>query len=402
MVEAEADASAQWSASSRLGYSYVPYGRLQSGRAEVENLTGLGIDVHLGTLQAQVGSPLGLSLELQLPFGALASRSGGTSRTDSGVGDLELRLRQSLRALGVPSVRVGAGLVLPTGDYSARSGAANLAPEASYLTLGRGTAWWLADVEAAAALGARASLWAQLSGRGPLGRTDDGFAWGKEARAVLGGRLRTPWPRVTALLSSELQWRGGASEPDPFSGGRTASANAGGWQWSASPAIGLALGQGLTLAAGLRVPLIAEVTGRQLVPQVGTFLGLSYSYAAAPRRAAPTVSAPPPVVAGKVTVVDYWASWCQPCHEVSRLLDEARVRWPDVEIRKVDASALGHDPSVRLPVEARGALPVVEVYAPDGARRVLLGSEAHRVVEIVDALRAEPARATSVAQEPTP
>lgn len=397
-AEGEAEESALWAASSRLGYSYTPYGRLQLGMDEAENPTGLGVDVHLGTVQAQVGSPLGLAAELQLPFGALASRGSGQSRTDRGVGDLELRLRQSLRALVRAPVRVALGLALPTGDYVARSGAANLAPEASYLTLGRGTLWWLGELEATLALGARAALWTQLAGRGPLGRTDDGFAWGREARAVVGGRLRTPWPRLAVLLSSELQWRGGASEPDPFAGGRTASANAGGWHWSASPALAVSLGDGMALSAGLRVPVLADVTGRQLVPQVGGFLGLAYSYAAGPRRAAPPP--PPPPARGVITVVDYWAAWCQPCHEVSRLLDAASVRWPDVVIRKVDATEPGA--LVRLPVEARGGLPVVEVYAPGGQRRVLLGPEALRVVEIVEALRAAPARGEPIIQEPTP
>lgn len=81
-----------------------------------------------------------------LPFGTLATRSLAERRTDSGVGDLEIRVRQSLRRYVRPvALGVALGAVAPTGPYVARAGAANLAPEASYLTLGRGVPWWIGE-----------------------------------------------------------------------------------------------------------------------------------------------------------------------------------------------------------------------------------------------------------------
>ena len=166
-------AGASWAASTRLGYAFVPYGRLQQGREPAANPNELRIDVHLGTLQAKVDAPTGTSLDLQLPFGTLVTRTIRERRADHGVGDLELRVRQALpRWARAPrlSLGVAAGLVVPTGPYVERSGAANLPPEASYLTLGRGATWWVAEGDARAALSGGAALFAQVAARGPMGR----------------------------------------------------------------------------------------------------------------------------------------------------------------------------------------------------------------------------------------
>lgn len=399
-----------------MAYSFVPYGRLQQGMDAAPNPSGLGIDVHLGTVQAHVGGPSGLALDLQLPFGTLSTRSDGSRRSDTGAGDLELRARQSLqRWLRLPvKLALATGLGLPTGGYVARSGAANLAPEASYLTLGRGTTWWLFELEARLALGTHASLFAQAGARLPLARTEDGFSWGNEARGSLGARLSTPWRRVSVLASAEVLWRGTSTEPDPFAGGRVTSANAGGWFVALSPAISLALGRGLSLTVGARVPALADVRGNQLVPQTGLFTGLAYSRslrttrtgsasgaASASASASASVSAfgaagsaagakrQAYAVPGAITVVDYWATWCKPCEEISRQLNAAAARWPDVKIVKVDASTW--DPAqmaAGLPVGV-GALPAVEVFTAQGLRAALLvGQDALTVVAVVDALRA--------------
>jgi len=362
----------------------VPYGRLQQGTQTAPNPTGLAIDVHLGTLQLQAAAPTGTALDLQLPFGSLGTRTLSDRRTDAGLGDLELRLRQSAaRWLSSPQLSVALGAVLPTGAYVARSGAANLPPEASYLTLGRGTAWWLAEVDAWLAAHPRVSLFGQLSARGPLARTSDGFSWGPEVRATAGARADAITGRLAFVVASDLHGRGGATEPDPFSGGRADSANAGGWQWTLSPAAAVELGGGVSATVGARIPLFADVTGNQLVPQIGGFAAVSYAHRFAPRRrAAPYV--PPP---GQLTVVDYWATWCAPCAEINRQLEGAAARWPDVRIVRIDATRWP-DGGPPLPAGATG-LPAIEVFDETGARRLLLvGPDAQRVVEHVDALRA--------------
>lgn len=370
-----------WSTSARLGYAFVPYGKLQQGRDEAANPNELAIDVHLATLQATLAAPTATTLDVQLPAGSLVTTQLGERTTSTGIGDLEVRVRQSFaRWAGTrPALGAALGIATPTGPYVARSGAANLPPEASYLTLGRGVAWWLADLDARLPAGP-ATLFVQLAARGPLGRTDDGFDWGTEARATVTARYPIG-DRLAALLSTDVQWRGHASEPDPFTGERAMSANAGGWQWAASPAASYRLMDGVAVVAGARIPIVNDVVGNQLVPQLGAFAAISYTQTLAKRR--PRFAAP----AGQITVVDYWATWCAPCVEITRLLEAATPRWPDVKIVKVDATAWPNDGAPALPEGAAG-LPVVEIFDATGRRHVLLrGTDALRVVDEVDRLR---------------
>jgi thiol-disulfide isomerase/thioredoxin len=391
-TETQVDEDA-WSAGGRVGYTFVPYGRLQQGTTEAANPGGLAIDVHLGTAQLQLAAPTATTLDVQLPFGSLLTRSIAQQRTDTGIGDLELRVRQSLsRVFRRPATSVSAGLVVPTGGYVPRSGAANLAPEASYLTLGRGVAWWIAEADTRISLGRRTSVFAQLSGRGPLSRTDDGFDWGTELRTTAGAQVSSITSWLSLVLSSDVQWRDGASEPDPFSMARLTSANAGGIQWTASPAAVFALPGDLSVIAGLRIPLISDVVGNQLVPQTGGFVAMAYTRRLTPPSRPAIDRAPPPT--GQITVVDYWATWCAPCLEISRSLEAAAPRWPDVRIVKVDATAWPGDGAPALPTGATG-LPAVEVFDRTGVRiALLIGADALRVVEIVDRLRATPTTST--------
>ena len=362
-----------WSASGRTGYTFVPYRRMQEGRDAAANPGGLAIDLHLVLAQATIAAPTGTSLDVQLPVGSLTTSMVAGERTDRGVGDLELRLRQALPRWRGIDAGVALGVVAPTGAYVARSGAANLPPEALALTLGRGATWWLAEIDARRAIAERMSAFAQLSARGPIGRTSDDFAWGPDARATVGSRIELV-DRLALLVTTDVQWRGRASEPDPFAGGRAESSNVGGTQWTFSPAVDVALGGGFSLVAGARIPLAQDVVGRQLVPGIGGFAAVSFAQQLTTRRRPPVT-----VAAGQITVVDYWASWCAPCAEIDAALTEAKPRWPDVRVVRIDASE-------SLPPGIDG-LPVVEVFDTSGNRTLLVGEQAKRVVEIVDAMR---------------
>jgi thioredoxin 1 len=374
-----------WAVGARLAYTFIPYGELQQGTEPAPNPSELAVDVHLGTLEAEAAAPTGTSLDLQLPFGSLRTSSVDGDRDDGGVGDLEVRVRQSSTPLfRVPRLAAGLalGLVVPTGPYVARSGAANLPTEATYLTLGRGVPWWLVETDATYAVAKRASVVAQVGARGPLSRTSDGFAWGSEVRVAIGARA-TATRRVSALLLADVQWRDGATEPDPFGDGRLDAASAGGWQWSLSPGATVALPGSFAITAGLRIPLHEDVIGNQLVPQIGGFVSLAYARPVA--RSTPPAAFQP--TAGQITVVDYWASWCAPCKKITRALEEAAPRWPDVRIVRIDATDWPDESAPALPEGAR-ELPVVEIFDRDGARRaILVGEASTRVVQEVDALR---------------
>ena len=374
----------------RVGYTFVPYGRLQQGTSSAANPSGLGIDVHLGTAQINVTAPTGTSLDVQLPFGSLVTHSIAGDRTDNGIGDLELRVRQSSgRWLRRPMLSVSIGTVVPTGPYVPRSGAANLTPEASYLTLGRGAAWWIVEADGRVPLGAHPSLFAQLSGRGPISRTSDEFAWGTELRVTGGVQVSSITSWLSLVVSSDIQWRGRASEPDPFSMKRLTSANAGGIQWGLSPAVVFAVSREVSVVAGARIPLRSDVVGNQLVPQAGGFVTLSYTRRFSQHRSAPSPARP---VLGQLTVVDYWATWCAPCLQISRALDAASARWPDVRIIKVDATDWPSETAPALPSGAV-ALPAIEVFDRSGVRAALLmGDEAQHVVDTVEKLRSAVAK----------
>lgn len=371
----------------RLAYTFVPYGRLQQGTSEAPNPNDLAIDVHLGSLQLTGTAPSGTSIDVQLPFGSLQTTTFMDARTDRGVGDLELRVRQSAdRWLRWPRLGAAIGVALPTGPYVERSGAANLPPEAATLTLGRGATWLIGELDAQLAVTPRGSVFAQVSGRVPAGHTDDDFAWGSELRATLGGRVQLG-QRWSISASTDLQLRGTASEPDPFSMGRLESANAGGRWWSATPAVRCDLPGGLAVTAGARFALAADVVGNQLVPQAGGFVALSYAYAVAPVPPRAPSRSVTRAIPGRITVVDYWATWCKPCAQIDAALEAAAPGWPDVTITRVDATAWPDPSAPGLPDGAEG-LPVIEVFDPSGRRaHLLVGPEALRVVEIVDTLR---------------
>jgi thiol-disulfide isomerase/thioredoxin len=377
-----------WLVSSRLAYTYVPYGELQQGTAEAPNPSDLAIAVHLGSLQATAVAPTGTSLDVQLPFGALRTTSLVGARTDRGLGDLELRVRQSSsRWLRRPRLGATAGLVLPTGEYVARSGAANLPPEAVTLALGRGTLWLLGEADVQVGIGPQGSVFAQLSARAPVGRTSDDFSWGAELRASVGGSFVAS-RRWSILGTVDLQWRGEATEPDPFSGMRLESANAGGVWFTASPAVRFAVTSELAITAGARLALAADVTGNQLVPQAGGFVALSLSRAVTSPRVARRLDEPVARAAtGRMVVVDYWATWCKPCAQIDADLRAAQARWGDVQIERIDATEWPDPAAPALPVGASG-LPVVEIYDASGQRtHLLVGTDATRVVEIVDSIR---------------
>lgn len=367
----------------RTSYAYVPYVRLQQGTETAPNPNELAVAVHLGQLQAQVVAPTATSLDLQLPFGALTASTVAERRTDTGLGDLELRVRQAIPKTRRWGAGAALGAVVPTGPYVARAGAANLAPEASYLTLGRGVPWWIAELDGRIAIGANTAAFAQLTLRVPIGRAEDGFAWGAEQRTTLGGRYAVT-SRLGVIATADVQWRGGASEPDPFMGGRIDSANAGGWQWTTALSVSYALRNGLSISAGTRIPVFADVVGNQLVPSIGGFVAVSYAHALAPRERRRPAIAPKP---GRWTVIDYWATWCAPCAEIDQRLQTAAARWPDVEIVRVDATAWPDPEAPALPDGAAG-LPVIEVFDATGKRiELLLGDAALRVVETIDRLR---------------
>lgn len=94
------------------------------------------------------------------------------------------------------------------------------------------------------------------------------------------------------------------------------------------------------------------------------------------------------LVAGYVTVVDFWMESCGACHVVGRMLEAGVATDPKVLIRKVDIL----DPFTHVASAYDiGALPHYRIYDKRGKMRYLLvGNDCTKASEIAKQLAAEP------------
>jgi len=115
------------------------------------------------------------------------------------------------------------------------------------------------------------------------------------------------------------------------------------------------------LTANVRVPIVTEVVGGQLDYPAVFGLGVTARFAlwgkhehehahalAHAREGEP--------VLGKVTVFDYWATWCEPCKELDTRLTALKARYPGLVVHRVDVTEKHVDFD----------LPHLEVYGTDG------------------------------------
>jgi thioredoxin 1 len=72
-------------------------------------------------------------------------------------------------------------------------------------------------------------------------------------------------------------------------------------------------------------------------------------------------------VPGKITIVDYWAEWCSPCHFLEKRLHHLMNENPNVALRRVNVGKWDNEAARQATAEFRlEALPYVRVYDSRG------------------------------------
>jgi thiol-disulfide isomerase/thioredoxin len=93
-------------------------------------------------------------------------------------------------------------------------------------------------------------------------------------------------------------------------------------------------------------------------------------------------------VPGKVTIFDFWATWCEPCKTLEPALVEIARKYPDVvAIRRVDALDWDSEAVAKYLTPGGFNLPHLKVFDPSGKMVLEKGAEPGKLDELIEAVR---------------
>ena len=374
------------------------------------------------------------------------------NETVSGLGD-PMVLGSYGRRLGPLNVVARVGLTLPLGHTEENPftlGDAGLRHQ--HIQLGSGTVNPVLAVEVSRSWGAwRAGAFAltqqALYANGKGYQAGDRYAGGVAVRRRL-GRAWSLRGGVEVQGETAERWDGMVHTEEGNQGRVDAMLGAGA-SWAATRALSIDL--------GVKVPVVTHVVGGQLDMPAVVELGASWSFGGK-RAAAPHVHdhgdehehgehaehehdepaehghdepaehghdepatvhpdttgldvvdlGPPGAavdlvpVAGKITIFDFWATWCEPCKTLEPALVELARAHPDrVAIRRIDVVDWESAAVARHLTPGGFSLPHLKIYDATGRLVLERSSEVGKLQELIDATRAA-VEQEQPAPQPTP